>query len=354
MALLLFIQVSIAQDNVGIGTTTPHESSILDVSSVEKGLLVPRMNTLQRLGVNPTVGADGLLVYDTDLDQFWYWDGTQWVQSTGPTGPAGPAGANGVTGPIGPAGPQGPAGANGTNGTTGPTGATGGVGPQGPAGANGANGLPGATGPSGADGATGATGVTGATGATGPTGVTGPTGATGSAGTTGATGATGATGVTGATGTTGATGPTGPGDIFAITGTTDITIADAAWTSTGLTLAFTPTTTNGLVSLTMSGAMNGATTDYVQQFVGARVLLDGVVVGGTMSTTQDNDFDDVFLATTIYAWNLAFSKPITFTANVAHTITVEWATAGFTATPVTCSPATFPDTDHFTVSLIAH
>ena len=85
--LFLFSQFGFAQDNVGIGTTTPHESSIVDISSVEKGLLVPRMNTLQRLGINPTTGSDGLLVYDTDLDQFWYWDGTQWVQSTGPAGP---------------------------------------------------------------------------------------------------------------------------------------------------------------------------------------------------------------------------------------------------------------------------
>jgi hypothetical protein len=38
-----------AQDNVGIGTTTPHENAILDIESTEKGLMAPRFNTLQRL-----------------------------------------------------------------------------------------------------------------------------------------------------------------------------------------------------------------------------------------------------------------------------------------------------------------
>ncbi|MFT6760656.1 MAG: hypothetical protein ACJATS_001845 [Psychroserpens sp.] len=175
-SVLLFSQSTLAQDNVGIGTTTPHENAILDASSVEKGLLIPRMNTLQRLGINPVAGADGLLVYDTDQDQFWHWDGTQWVQSTGPAGPIGPAGADGA------------AGANG---------ATGGAGPQGAAGANGTTGSAGADGANGANGATGATGAAGAAGANGAAGATGVSGAIGPAGAAGAAGANGVTGPTG-------------------------------------------------------------------------------------------------------------------------------------------------------------
>lgn len=52
--------------NVGIGTQTPHASAMLDISSSTKGLLAPRMTTVQRIAIsNP---AKGLLVYDTDLN----------------------------------------------------------------------------------------------------------------------------------------------------------------------------------------------------------------------------------------------------------------------------------------------
>jgi hypothetical protein len=48
---------------VGIGTNTPDPSSQLDVSSSEKGFLVPRMTTTQRNNIsNP---ANGLLIYNT-------------------------------------------------------------------------------------------------------------------------------------------------------------------------------------------------------------------------------------------------------------------------------------------------
>lgn len=120
-----------AQDNVGIGTTTPHPNSILDVSSVDKGMLVPRVNTLQRLAIANPPGtllpgdADGLLVYDTDMELFCYWndDLVDWVcfgaGSFGPTGPEGPIGLPGLPGLPG---ATGPAGADGTDGATGPTG----------------------------------------------------------------------------------------------------------------------------------------------------------------------------------------------------------------------------------------
>lgn len=42
--LLLFVFTSDAQ-NVGIGTTTPASSAILDLTSITKGLLMPRMTT---------------------------------------------------------------------------------------------------------------------------------------------------------------------------------------------------------------------------------------------------------------------------------------------------------------------
>ena len=51
---------------VGIGTTTPEVSSVLDISSTDKGFLFPRMTTVQRDAiVNP---AKGLIIYNIDED----------------------------------------------------------------------------------------------------------------------------------------------------------------------------------------------------------------------------------------------------------------------------------------------
>ncbi len=237
-------EVAISQQNMGIGTSNPDPSSLLEVQSTTQGILVPRMTEAQKNAiVSP---ATGLLIYQTNNQTgFWYFDGTVWVLSVGPSGPTGPTGTAGLIGPTGPsgvAGSPGAAGATGASGATGPSGAdgvtgpTGSIGPAGATGPSGADGVTGATGPSGADGVTGPTGPIGSAGATGPsgadgvtgptgangasgaTGVTGPSGAdgitgpTGSAGSNGATGATGATGANGSNGTTGPTGPAGPID----------------------------------------------------------------------------------------------------------------------------------------------
>jgi hypothetical protein len=70
--LLFFFLLSFAGNaQIGIGTTTPNASSILDVSSTTQGLLAPRMTTVQRNAI--TTPADGLLVYDTDLKFFFYY-----------------------------------------------------------------------------------------------------------------------------------------------------------------------------------------------------------------------------------------------------------------------------------------
>lgn len=69
---------------VGIGTTTPDPSAMLDISSTTQGLLAPRMTTLERLDivnqVSPDPVAEGLLVFDTDLDAFYFYDSatTSW------------------------------------------------------------------------------------------------------------------------------------------------------------------------------------------------------------------------------------------------------------------------------------
>jgi hypothetical protein len=62
---------------VGIGTTNPDLSSVLDVNSTTQGLLTPRMTTAQRIAISSP--ANGLIVYDTDLHVFEYYDSSESV-----------------------------------------------------------------------------------------------------------------------------------------------------------------------------------------------------------------------------------------------------------------------------------
>lgn len=65
------------KENVGIGTTKPDQSAILDLNSSTKGLLMPRLSLQQRTAIqNP---ANGLIVYQTDmLSGFYFFDGKEW------------------------------------------------------------------------------------------------------------------------------------------------------------------------------------------------------------------------------------------------------------------------------------
>ena len=64
--------------NVGINKdgSAPDPSAMLDVSSTNKGMLVPRMTTAQRTIISSP--AKGLLVFDTDNNSFWFFNGTTW------------------------------------------------------------------------------------------------------------------------------------------------------------------------------------------------------------------------------------------------------------------------------------
>lgn len=85
LALSMSVMGAIAQkDNVGIGTTNPDQSAVLDISSSNKGLLTPRMSLQQRNAIqNP---AQGLMVYQTDLlSGFYFYDGKEWKPMTSET-----------------------------------------------------------------------------------------------------------------------------------------------------------------------------------------------------------------------------------------------------------------------------
>ena len=77
--LLLITQclylISFSQ-SIGIGHNAPAPSAILDVRSVERGILIPRMKTSERMAIN--LPAQGLMVYDNDINMFFYHTGSTW------------------------------------------------------------------------------------------------------------------------------------------------------------------------------------------------------------------------------------------------------------------------------------
>ncbi|MDO9593914.1 MAG: hypothetical protein Q7J19_02860 [Lutibacter sp.] len=76
--LIAFLTINIGTfAQVGIGTITPDPSSMLDVISTTKGMLAPRMTTAQKIAI--VTPANGLLVYDTDLGKFCYYNGSGWI-----------------------------------------------------------------------------------------------------------------------------------------------------------------------------------------------------------------------------------------------------------------------------------
>lgn len=77
---LLIGATSYAQ--MGVGTTSPNSNAMLDIESTSRGLLPPRMTTAQRTAISPsgtgTSGDNGLLVYDTDENAYYFWNGSSW------------------------------------------------------------------------------------------------------------------------------------------------------------------------------------------------------------------------------------------------------------------------------------
>lgn len=90
----LFVLISsgaaFGQGNVGINNPTPHAKSLLDLTSTDKGLLVPRMTAAQRTAMFPAPDATGkgMLVYQLDGTQgFYSYDGAVWqLMQKGGTG----------------------------------------------------------------------------------------------------------------------------------------------------------------------------------------------------------------------------------------------------------------------------
>ena len=82
---------SLMAQNVGVNETgaAPNTSAVLDVSSTDKGVLIPRMTSAQKNAMNPLPeAAEGLLIYQTNgFEGFYYNISTtttpKWVRLSG-------------------------------------------------------------------------------------------------------------------------------------------------------------------------------------------------------------------------------------------------------------------------------
>jgi len=77
LAILILFQLG--QSQVGIGTDTPDPAAVLDITSSDKGLLIPRTT---KIAVQAAVGSgsipDGLLIFDINDNSFYYRVNNEW------------------------------------------------------------------------------------------------------------------------------------------------------------------------------------------------------------------------------------------------------------------------------------
>lgn len=87
LTVLLFLLPFVSFTQVGINTTTPAEGSMLDISSTDKGVFIPRVDIVDLSNIAPITGistpanAGGLLVYNTNTSTgpgFFVWNGGNW------------------------------------------------------------------------------------------------------------------------------------------------------------------------------------------------------------------------------------------------------------------------------------
>jgi len=77
---MLVLSAPVSAQNIAINATgaAPNASAMLDITSTNSGLLIPRMTAAQRTAIAGP--ATGLLVYETTTNTFWYYNGTAWTQ----------------------------------------------------------------------------------------------------------------------------------------------------------------------------------------------------------------------------------------------------------------------------------
>lgn len=58
-------------------TNTPDPSAVLDLTSEEQGILIPRMTSTERAAIDSP--ANSLLVFDTTECKFYFYNGNEWI-----------------------------------------------------------------------------------------------------------------------------------------------------------------------------------------------------------------------------------------------------------------------------------
>lgn len=79
--IIFFISFSnnnLHAQNIGINSdgSTPNANAMLDIKSSNKGLLIPRMDSISRKAIPAT---KGMMVYDTTTNSFWFNNGNNWA-----------------------------------------------------------------------------------------------------------------------------------------------------------------------------------------------------------------------------------------------------------------------------------
>lgn len=77
--IALLASINVHAQNVGIGTATPNPSSVLDISSPNKGVLIPRVLDTATIN-NP---MEGLIIYNKNTKSPYYYNGSQWLSLGG-------------------------------------------------------------------------------------------------------------------------------------------------------------------------------------------------------------------------------------------------------------------------------
>ncbi|MEO7991919.1 MAG: hypothetical protein ABI663_20355 [Chryseolinea sp.] len=87
--LILLLSVAFhfsnAQSSVAIGSNTPNPKAVLWLNTPGgQGLLLPSITTSSRTGMALNNSTEkGMLVYDNQLDEIFFWNGSSWIQAIG-------------------------------------------------------------------------------------------------------------------------------------------------------------------------------------------------------------------------------------------------------------------------------
>lgn len=66
---------------IGSMTSKPNALLIINPQHADQGVILPQLSTAQRLALKPSSPSeDGLIVFDTSLDTYFYWSDQNWVR----------------------------------------------------------------------------------------------------------------------------------------------------------------------------------------------------------------------------------------------------------------------------------